>query len=211
MKRAFVLLNGNPPSDNLLSLIKPNDLTVCADGAFAYIKGKIMPDLLLGDYDSLGYLPDKNLAKEVRFYPVEKDFTDGSLAVKSAVEMGAEHIVILGALGGRVDHLYANISLLYLAKTLGVTAEILDENTQILLINGTVKKSVKLNSTVSLVPFFDEAHILKAKGLKYLANGIKLTRLRSDYGVSNEAIEEEIEIETEGEVLLFITQSGGER
>ncbi len=208
MKKAFVFLNGNAPPDELILLAKTADFTVCADGAYRYIEGKITPDLLVGDYDSLGYFPSSSAAKEILSFPVEKDCTDGSLAVKAAAQKGAKELIILGALGGRADHFYANLSLLYLAKTLGVSAEILDDNCRILLLNGEIKLLVKEKSTVSLVPFFDKTHILKTKGLKYPANGITLTKLNSDLGVSNVALSGEIEIVTEGETLVFISETG---
>jgi thiamine pyrophosphokinase len=208
VKKAFVFLNGNAPTDELISLAKTGDFTVCADGAYRYIEGKITPDLLVGDYDSLGYFPSPTAAKEILSFPVEKDCTDGSLAIKAAAQKGAKEIVILGALGGRADHFYANLSLLYLAKTLGIKAEILDENCKIFLLNGEIKLSAKEKSIVSLVPFFDNSHILKTKGLKYPADGITLTKLNSDLGVSNVALSDEIEIVTEGETLVFITKTG---
>ncbi len=207
MKRAVIFLNGNAPDASLLAQIKDDDLTVVADGAMRYVKGHFIPDVLVGDYDSLGFFPKGNEAKEVLTFPCEKDFTDGSIAVKLAVERGANQLVILGALGGRADHFYANLSLLHYAESLGATAEIIDENTKIRLISGKTKACVGKNSIVSIVPFFDSVHILSTKGLKYSADGITLTKLRSDLGVSNQAIEDVIEIETDGKALLFITEN----
>lgn len=93
-----------------------NDLIIAADSGLEYCKrDNIAPDMIIGDFDSLGYVPENN---NVLVLPVEKDDTDTSFAVKYAMEKGYKQFVIFGATGGRrADHTYANISLLgYISK-----------------------------------------------------------------------------------------------
>ena len=90
------------------------DFTIAADGGWlACRKTEVIPDLLLGDFDSLSAQPDfPNILR----VPVEKDDTDTMLAVKTGLERGETEFHIYGGMGGRTDHTIANLQgLLYLA------------------------------------------------------------------------------------------------
>ena len=92
------------------------DLIIAADGGLEYCeRDGITPDIILGDFDSLGFVPDRS---NVLVLPVEKDDTDTSYAVKYAMDRGYDTFVIFGGTGGkRADHTYANIALLaYISK-----------------------------------------------------------------------------------------------
>ena len=95
--------------------ITPDDLIVGADGGLASIESLgFHADLAVGDFDSLGY---KSQRAEVVAYPSEKDETDMLLAVNHALARGYQTIVMLGGMGGRLDHTLANIqTLLYIAR-----------------------------------------------------------------------------------------------
>ena len=93
-----------------------NDLIIAADGGLEYCeRDGITPDIILGDFDSLGFVPERS---NVLVLPVEKDDTDTSYAVKYAMDRGYDTFVIFGGTGGkRADHTYANIALLsYISK-----------------------------------------------------------------------------------------------
>ena len=90
------------------SLLREDDYIICADRGYAYcVSMGVVPDLVLGDFDSYnGSLPQNC---ELLRYPVEKDDTDTMLAVKEAIRRGYHEIMMLGMLGGRLDHTLANI------------------------------------------------------------------------------------------------------
>ena len=93
---------------------RAGDFTIAADGGWlACRKTEVIPDLLLGDFDSLSAQPDfPNILR----VPVEKDDTDTMLAVKTGLERGETEFHIYGGMGGRTDHTIANLQgLLYLA------------------------------------------------------------------------------------------------
>ena len=93
-----------------------NDLIIAADGGLKYCeRDGIKPDIIIGDFDSLGFVPEND---NVLVLPVEKDDTDTSFAVKYAMNKGYDTFVIFGGTGGkRGDHTYANIALLaYVSK-----------------------------------------------------------------------------------------------
>ena len=98
------------------SLLREDDYIVCADRGYAYCAAMgRKPDLILGDFDSYnGKLPP---GCEVLRYPIEKDDTDTMLAVKEAIRREFADILMLGMLGGRLDHTLANLqTLLYLRR-----------------------------------------------------------------------------------------------
>ena len=87
--------------------INESDLVIAADcGIKNAEKFKINPHIIIGDFDSLGYVPE---ADNTIIHPIEKDDTDTLLAVKKGFEMGYTSFRIFGCVGGRLDHTLANI------------------------------------------------------------------------------------------------------
>lgn len=203
MKKAIIFLNGDRPRKNE---IKNEDLTdslkICADGAYRYVKEICVPDVVLGDFDSIGAEKIDKSCKIIRFCP-EKDYTDGHLAVQFALDEGADNILIFGALGGRPDMEYANLSLLYQAKKAGAKAEMRGGGFTVTLENGAFEKRVKKGACVSMAPFFEGAHIISTKGLKYPMKNVTLNRLHVSLSISNVAMADSFFVEAEGELLLF--------
>ncbi len=87
------------------------DFVIAADGGYlTAVRFGIAPDLVLGDFDSLGNLPAH---ANIRTYPVEKDDTDTGLAIREGLSRGFGEFYIFGGLGGaRPDHSFANCQLL---------------------------------------------------------------------------------------------------
>lgn len=200
--KAAVFLNGEfdlDPADTASGA----DITVCADGAYDYLRGKLVPDVILGDFDSVTKR-DFPSSSEIRTFQPEKDYTDGDLAIECAIEKGADEIDVYGAFGGaRPDHAYANLSLLYLGKKGGAKVRLLSKKWVVTLENGFAELATKRGGYVSLVPFFGSSHILSTKGLKYPAHDVKLNREQS-LGISNEADGERAEVTVVGETLVFV-------
>lgn len=106
--RAFIFCAGEYPEK--LPDIPEDAYIIAADGGLdALRKFGLRPELVVGDFDSLrGELPGET---EIIRHPVMKDDTDSALAVSEALKRGAEGIWLHGALGGRLDHCYANLAL----------------------------------------------------------------------------------------------------
>ncbi len=84
----------------------PGDLLIAADGGLAHLSRRgLMPHLVVGDFDSLGWTPEGD---NVLRHPAEKDDTDTMLAVRTGLERGYRDFLLLGCSGGRPDHAYAN-------------------------------------------------------------------------------------------------------
>lgn len=203
---ALVVLGGDAPSRALLeSCAHQADLTIAADrGLEAFAAAGIVPELLIGDMDSVD-------ASILRAYEgkvdqtrlcCQKDDTDGEAALNLAARHGAKVVTFLGALGGRMDHALANLMLLNLAHRLGIRAQILDEHVRILRVDGECVLSGAKGDTVSLLPL-GEARGVTLEGFFYPLEHATLTST-STLGVSNVVNAERAAIYVEeGDLLLF--------
>ena len=95
--------------DGLPLPLEPGDHVIAADGGLAHTeKLGITPQEILGDFDSLGYVP-----ADSRVFPVEKDDTDAMLAVRRGLDLGYREFILCGSLDGpRLDHTVANFQTL---------------------------------------------------------------------------------------------------
>ena len=99
--------------DRLACPIEPEDYVIAADGGLQHTQALgIEPQEILGDFDSLGYIP-----QDARVFPVEKDDTDAMLAARRGLALGFREFLYYGSLDGkRLDHTVANYQTLqYLA------------------------------------------------------------------------------------------------
>lgn len=201
MKKGLVFLNGTPPTVDTLKTIDYKDkIIICADGAYDYLSSYAIPDVLIGDFDSITKVPSN---VNVKRFPVDKDFTDGHLAILELKERGVTEAEIYGAYGGRPDHEFGNFALLALADSLKIKA-VIKGDYDIYFVKKEISLKVRKNMTVSIVPFSDEAHILSCQGLKFSASDLKMNKLHL-IGLSNTAISDEIYLSVgEGSVLLFV-------
>ena len=114
MKRCFIFAAGT--FYGLRERPQPGDLVLAADAGYRICRKEgIVPDLLLGDFDSMEEPADFDRVQRV---PVEKDDTDTMLAIRTALERGCDTVYISGGTGGkRLDHTLANLqSLLFLRR-----------------------------------------------------------------------------------------------
>ena len=125
MKRCVVLCAGAiGPGALARCAPAPDDLLIAADGG--YLRARelgLVPDLILGDFDSAPAPDDPRVVR----YPVRKDDTDSLLAVKEGLARGCGRFVLLGGLGGRLYHTLANLQLLLYLKDRGADGVLLDD------------------------------------------------------------------------------------
>lgn len=118
MKTAYIVGAGELAPERLSP--EAGDLVIAADAGLTHLRRLgIEPDLILGDFDSLGHIPEGD---RVEVCPVEKDYTDTQLALRRACERGYRRCLIFGGTGGRLDHTLANIQCLANAEAEGVEA-----------------------------------------------------------------------------------------
>lgn len=212
-EQVIIALNGQLQGrvEDYIPIIKREDSTfIAADGAALLLeKLGIVPDIILGDLDSLTdnkllYYKKKNV--EIIKYPVEKDETDGELALKYCLKKGLDTIIIIGARGGRLDQQLANIFLLEYAYYHGLTALIKEPDLEMGLI---VNKKVFYNcdgECLSLIPLSKQVSGVSIKGCKYELNNEQLFRYKTR-GISNLIIEESAEISLKEGLLIYLKQN----
>lgn len=196
--KAILLLNGEPYRDK----IEKDGYVFCCDGAYSWAKERIVIDENLGDFDSLTEVPVPPPAKR---YPSEKNDTDGEIAMRRALDLGAEEITVYGGFGRRCDHFLGNLHLLYLAAQRGVRASMVSEREIIFCDKGLVRLDGYQGKTLSIVPFGASAHIIESSGLKYPLVHLDLV-YGSTRGISNIATEDNAHIVAEGYVLVIINR-----
>jgi thiamine pyrophosphokinase len=180
-----------------------NKFVICADKGVVHAKKLgIAPDLIVGDFDSLGYKPD-NDCRIMSFDP-EKDDTDLMIAVKEAVKRNKKCIEIYGALGGRLDHTIGNIQALAYAVQNGASASLIsDSDIATVYKPGKYEVKNKKGFSLSLFSFSEKVCALTLSGVKYpLENGCITNSF--PIGVSNEIIGETADIAFEKGLLLLV-------
>ena len=187
--------------DTLIAPVGQEDLVIAADGGLAHTqKLGIAPHIILGDFDSLGYVPE-----DAQVYPVEKDDTDSMLAVRKGLEQGCRRFVLYGALDGpRLDHTVANLqTLLYLAEH-GARGYLVGKHHIVTALrNETVVFPAGCTGIFSLFCFGETARGVTLTGLKYpLEDG----SLESGFplGVSNHFTGEKATVTVEAGSLIAI-------
>ena len=163
MKRCLIIAGGD------YAPIRPGrgDFTLACDRGYAWCKREgIVPDLILGDFDSYtGELPAQI---PVLHYPVEKDDTDTMLAVRWAGEQGFDAVRLCCCFGGRLDHLLSNVETLHYAAALGMEAEAEDENTYLRVLRpGSYTIPYRAGRSLSLIALTERVTGLTIRGAKY--------------------------------------------
>ena len=179
------------------------DFIICADGGYKYknLLGREC-DMVVGDFDSLGSVPETQ-SKIVA--PTEKDETDMMLAVNLGLEKGYSNFVIFGALGGeRNDHSVANIQLLHYITSKGARGTIYHgDEVFTAFADGTLMLSADLKGYVSVFSLTDESRGVTIENLKYTLDGATLYSYMP-IGVSNEFLGKESSISVEEGSLLVV-------
>ena len=195
--RTVIVLNGEPCEFDFLK----SDKIIACDGALEYLKKRdITPDVVLGDFDSLGYVPENALT-----VPAEKDFTDGEMALDHAINKGLKNLVFICAGGLREDHFLGNLALLKMADEKGATARLETRYSSVVYTKSVVKLPVFVGQTVSVIAE-DSAHIKSSVGLKYPYNDVILKNA-STLGISNVATSDEILLDLiSGAIFVFLNK-----
>lgn len=186
--KAFIYVGGTVYPDFITDHPKSDDLVIAADSGYknAILLGEKVR-YLIGDLDSLGEknVPDDDSVELIRLKP-EKDVTDTQAAVGFAVSQGADNIIIIGGLSGRLDHTFSNVSILEDLYAGGVYAVITDGLNRV--------RFLRSSSTLIGKSYFRYLSVLCAdekvkgvsvEGCKYPLKNAKLER-RCQYAVSNE-------------------------
>lgn len=160
------------------------DLLIAADGGYARTKAAgLEPDLIIGDFDSLGHVPGED---QVVVLPTEKDVTDTWAAIRLGLERGYGRFWLYGCTGGRIDHTIANIQTAAELAEQGMECRIVDQSQIITALSGdTMTFGPAYSGYVSVFAHSDCCSGVTLQGLKYELRDAELTN-RFPLGVSNE-------------------------
>jgi len=189
MRRRVVVLAGGEeePPVFVRHLVSPDDVVLAADGgARLAVAAGLVPHLLVGDVDSITQgevdaLPPQTIRW---IHPEHKDFSDLELALQAAFAADASEVVVIGAFGGRLDHLLVNVGLLHLACNLGVPMRLLSARGEALLVYQDVVLQWPVGRLVTVMALTPEVHGLVLEGFAYPVSGETLV-WGSSRGLSN--------------------------
>ncbi len=183
------------------------DLVISADSGARHCKCfEVVPDLLVGDFDSVNEADYKDFVSagvEIAQFPVEKDMTDSELAIDIALEKGCSRVILLGALGTRLDHSVSNLFLLKKLLETGAEGILADENNEARLIDRRIVLDREQDVFVTLLPIAGPAKGVTTKGLYYPLEDATL-EVGSSWGVSNKFSSEKAVVTVQKGTLLVI-------
>ncbi len=181
-------------------------MIICADAGLKHaLKLGLMPDIVLGDNDSFARdIPDgiKHIV-----YPPEKDKTDTNIALDYAISRGADDILLIGGLGGRIDQEFSHFCLMKQALDLGVRLKMIDDINEIWMESAPfcLKKSDCARKYVSFFPYGGTVPDFSVKGLKYEASGMTLSPGMVQASSNEFDIADEARVEfSDGTVLVML-------
>lgn len=215
--RAIIVANGQiNPDDRYGQLLREDDWVIAADGgALVARQLGLEPQVVIGDLDSLPPGVRAELeAAGCRFvaYSPRKDETDTELAIRYALEQGADEVVLLGASGDRLDHTLANVFLLGLPELSERKASIVTGNSEVWLLRGGMALEIHghRGDLVTLLPVGEDALGVDSAGLEWALHSDTL-RFGAARGVSNVMTEPVARVALhQGLLLVFRVQAGDE-
>ena len=193
--------------DGLLEPIRDTDLVIAADGGLAHAQQLgISPQVILGDFDSLGYVPE-----DARVFPVEKDDTDAMLAVRHGLLKGCDQFYLYGTLDGpRLDHTIANFQTLQFLADRKATGYLIGKDYLATVVKeGSLRFPATAEGIISLFCLGPEAKGVTLEGLKYTLKDASI-HPGHPLGVSNHFIGEAATVTVEsGSLLVLYDRTNG--
>ena len=193
--------------DGLVEEIRKDDYILAADGGLLHTQALgLTPNGIIGDFDSLGYVPEGSTV-----FPVEKDDTDAMLAIKKGLELGYREFLLYGSLDGpRLDHTVANFQALQYLADRGATGYLIGKD---YIVTCVKEESIGFSDTaagiVSVFCMGQAAEGVTIKGLQYPLEKGGLTA-GFPLGVSNHFVGKSAEISVEkGSLLILYDRANG--
>ncbi len=194
--------------DSALLPLAPQDgdLLIAADGGVRTLLARsLTPDMVIGDFDSLGYPP---MALQPIVLPCEKDDTDMLSALRLGLERGCDTFLLYGGTGGREDHTIANIQLLYYLASLKKRGYLIGKQNILTAIQNDTAEFTDMKGFFSVFCAGARAEGVTISGCKYTLENGSLTNLYP-IGVSNEFLEQKACVSVRDGMLLLVMENCG--
>lgn len=190
-----VIISGSPDTnvEEIKSLCTSDDFIVCADSGYSFAKKVgLTPNLIIGDFDSLKEELPQNT--EVVKLNTHKDDTDTEHCVMECIRRGYKDFLLLGSIGGRTDHTFANIATLAFLSEYNYNGIARNNGEEIrILKEGSYEMNNKKGLIFSVFPYGCESVNVTYKGAEYMLNNKTLT-YNVSRGISNVFVDDEAEI-----------------
>lgn len=206
--RILIFANGLLPNlEKARALIRRGDFILCADGGVRHALALgLTPDRIIGDMDSLPSTFDlaSNLRSEVFVrFPTDKNETDLELAIQYAVTLAPEQILVLAALGGRIDQTLANIALLSNPQLAAYDIKLTDGVEEIFFCRDQVQIEGSDGDLVSLIPWQGAVVGVSTENLRWCLDGETLHPDKTR-GISNEMTADVAKISIKSGLALVV-------
>jgi len=204
----IVIVTGGTLGDWALREIRSGDMLVGSDrGALFLVRNGLTPDVALGDFDSVTADELEDIRAGSRSVeacdPINKNWTDTEMAFAWALERRPASIVLLGALGTRLDHSLANVHLLREGLAHGIACSIVDACNEVRLIDRPARIARGRFTHVSLLPLSPDVRGITLHGFQYPLHQATL-RIGQSLGISNVLLGDSGLIELDSGLLLVI-------
>jgi thiamine pyrophosphokinase len=213
-RHVVVFAGGDPVSPAVRAALPDGAIVVAADSGLHHAQDLGVPvDIVVGDLDSVD---EARLAAEVargarvERHPAEKDFTDLELALHVAHRLEADHVLVVGGAGGRLDHFLANALVLASDGFAAMEISALVGDARITVVRRRTTLRGEPGSLLTLLPVGGPARGVRTKALRYPLVAEDLLPA-STRGVSNEFLEPVAIVEVDDGVVLAVQPEGGVR
>lgn len=188
--------------DYIRESLQSDDYVIFCDSGLKHLSAlQVKPSLIVGDFDSH---ENPHLDTETIVLPCEKDDTDTVYAMKEAIKRGFDTFLLIGVVGGRLDHTLGNISMLLYLDSHGCKGTIIDDYSEMEIISSAPAYIEDKYEFFSLLNITGCAKGITIQNAKYPLNDGEIT-CEYQYGVSNEVLPGKTAIVSvrEGKLLLI--------
>ena len=186
MKRCVIIGGaGIGRYNRIRTYLREDDFFICCDSGLKHQKGlRITPNLIVGDFDSY---ENPHLDIETIVLPCEKDDTDTAFAVKEALKRGFQDFLLVGMIGGRLDHTLGNVSLMLMLDTQGKNVKVLDDCSEMEIVSDKPVHIEDRYPYFSLLNISGLAQGITIRNAKFPLTDAEIT-CEYQYGISNEVL-----------------------
>ena len=171
--------------DRIRTYLREDDFFICCDSGLKHQKEfGITPNLIVGDFDSY---ENPHLDIETIVLPCEKDDTDTAFAVKEALKRGFQDFLLVGMIGGRLDHTLGNVSLMLMLDTQGKNVRVLDDCSEMEIVSDKPTHIEDQYLYFSLLNISGLAQGITIRNAKFPLTDAEIT-CEYQYGISNEIL-----------------------
>jgi thiamine pyrophosphokinase len=208
LTRILIFANGHLPDlDAARALLRPNDFIIAADGGTRHALALgLIPNVIIGDLDSVTREEKQKLHTadtQIILFPRDKNETDLELAIQHAVDMKLDQVVIVGALGGRLDQTLGNLALLSDLRLLTFDLRLDDGVEETFFCRDQAEVHGRSGDIVSLIPWGAPVEGVRTEGLRWPLSDETLYPYKTR-GISNELMGETATVQIRSGLLLIV-------